>query len=61
VKKCLVRDFDDVGRLFYCELPKEHLGDHYREQKRGYRRAYARVNGVGCTFHQLRRVPTGRL
>lgn len=49
--KCLVRDFDDEGRMFFCELQKDHPGNHHRERKSGYRRPYVIVNGKRTTFH----------
>ena len=39
--------------MFFCELPKGHDGEHHRERKSGYPRAYVRVNGVGYTFHGI--------
>ena len=53
---CLTRDFDDRGRMFYCELDAGHDGRHHRERKSGYSRAYLRdAVGVGLTFHQVSR------
>jgi hypothetical protein len=54
--KCLVREFDDLGRMFFCELERDHVGKHHREKKSGYPRAYVRIDGVGHTFHQLKRL-----
>jgi hypothetical protein len=41
--------------MFFCELERGHVGDHYREKKSGYKRSYVRLLGIGYTFHQLRR------
>lgn len=43
--KCLVRDFDDDGRMFFCELPPGHDGKHHREVRTGYRRVYVIKDG----------------
>ena len=56
MKKCLKREFDDEGRMFFCALAADHTGPHYREVRIGYRRAYVRdANGTGQTFYGLRR------
>jgi hypothetical protein len=42
--------------MFFCELERDHVGKHHREKKSGYPRAYVRIDGVGHTFHQLKRL-----
>lgn len=53
MKKCLVRDFDDEGRMFFCELAPDHDGPHHREVKVGYRRAYVVANGRKTTLRSV--------
>jgi hypothetical protein len=57
MSKCLVRDFDDLGRMFFCECKAGHRGSHHRERKSGYPRAYVRDGKLGRTFSSLRKRP----
>lgn len=53
--KCLVRDFDDEGRMFFCELSPGHDGGHVRKTKTGYRRVYVITGGKKTTLAALTR------